>query len=60
MPRKNDLVTLDVTDMTHEGSGVGHLDGMAVFEPASAVGRSAGGRRDSSSAPHTVRRLCSG
>lgn len=38
MPRKNDLVTLDVTDMTHEGSGVGHLDGMAVFVPASAVG----------------------
>lgn len=38
MTQKNELVTLEITDMTHEGSGVGHLDGMAVFVPASAVG----------------------
>lgn len=38
MPQKNDIIALEITDMTHEGSGVGHLDGMAVFVPASAVG----------------------
>lgn len=38
MPRKNDIVTLEITDMTHEGSGVGHLDGMAVFVPGAVTG----------------------
>ncbi|MEM1486194.1 23S rRNA (uracil(1939)-C(5))-methyltransferase RlmD [Oscillospiraceae bacterium PP1C4] len=38
MPRKNEIITLEITDITHEGSGVGHLDGMAVFVPESAVG----------------------
>ncbi|WP_262393930.1 23S rRNA (uracil(1939)-C(5))-methyltransferase RlmD [Youxingia wuxianensis] len=39
MNKKNDLVTVDVVGMTHEGSGIGRLpDGMAIFIPASAVG----------------------
>ena len=38
MPQKNELVTLDIIDMAHDGNGVGRLDGMAVFVPASAVG----------------------
>ena len=38
MPQKNQIVELIISDMTHEGSGIGHLDGMAVFVPGSAVG----------------------
>lgn len=38
MPIKNELITIEVTDMTHEGSGVGHYEGMAVFIPGSAPG----------------------
>lgn len=38
MLQKNQLITLEITDMTHEGSGVGHMDGIAVFVPKSAVG----------------------
>ncbi|WP_368182278.1 23S rRNA (uracil(1939)-C(5))-methyltransferase RlmD [Anaerotruncus rubiinfantis] len=38
MLQKNQIIDLAVTDMTHEGSGVGHYEGMAVFVPASAVG----------------------
>lgn len=36
--KKNDLLPLTITDVALTGSGVGHIDGMAVFVPASAVG----------------------
>lgn len=36
--KKNDIITLEITDMSGEGSGVGHFDGMAVFVPMTAVG----------------------
>ncbi len=36
--RKNDIVELEITDVTHEGSGVGRYEGMAVFVPLTAVG----------------------
>ena len=36
--KKNDLVTLNITGMTAEGSGVGRTDSMAVFVPMTAVG----------------------
>jgi len=43
--KKNDIITLKITDMTSEGNGVGHIfaegspdNGMAVFVPAAAVG----------------------
>lgn len=36
---KNDIITLDITAITSEGSGVGRsADGMAVFVPKTAVG----------------------
>ncbi len=35
---KNDIVPLEILDITSEGSGVGRLDGMAVFVPMTAVG----------------------
>lgn len=35
---KNQIVTLEITALTNEGSGVGRFDGMAVFVPFSAVG----------------------
>lgn len=35
---KNQIVTLEITDITSEGNGVGRLDGMAVFIPETAVG----------------------
>ncbi len=35
---KNDIVTLDITDITAEGSGIGKADGMTVFVPMTAVG----------------------
>lgn len=38
MPQKNECVTLEIIDITHEGSGIGKLDGMAVFVSAAAVG----------------------
>ena len=44
MLNKNDVVTLDITALTNEGSGVGHYGadensrGMAVFVPFTAVG----------------------
>ena len=45
MLSKNDLITLEITDLTNEGSGVGHYcedasgeRGMAVFVPFTAVG----------------------
>lgn len=36
--KKNEIIELNITDMSNEGSGVGHLDGMAVFVPLTAVG----------------------
>ncbi|MBE6809543.1 MAG: 23S rRNA (uracil(1939)-C(5))-methyltransferase RlmD [Ruminococcaceae bacterium] len=36
--RKNDTIELEITDITHEGSGVGRYEGMAVFVPLTAVG----------------------
>ena len=36
--KKNDLIRLSVTDCTLAGSGVGHVDGMAVLVPAAAIG----------------------
>ena len=38
MLQKNQLIPLSITGLTHEGSGVGHVDGMAVFVPFTAVG----------------------
>lgn len=35
---KNDIVTLEITALTSEGSGVARLDGMVVFTPFTAVG----------------------
>ena len=35
---KNQIVTLEITDITSEGNGVGRADGMAVFIPETAVG----------------------
>ena len=36
--KKNDIIELDITGMTSEGSGVGRAEGMAVFVPLAAVG----------------------
>ena len=36
--KKNDIIKLEITDVTHEGSGVGKYDGMAVFVPYTIVG----------------------
>ena len=36
--KKNDIITLEITDITHEGSGVGKYEGQAVFVPNTAVG----------------------
>lgn len=38
MITKNQTVQLEITDITNEGMGVGHIDSMAVFVPAVAVG----------------------
>lgn len=38
MLNKNDLITLEITDMTAEGNGVGRQGGMAVFVPFAAPG----------------------
>lgn len=38
MPKKNETAVLEITGMTHEGSGVGRLEGMAVFVPGAAEG----------------------
>ena len=35
---KNDIITLEITALTNEGSGVARHNGMAVFVPFSAVG----------------------
>lgn len=35
---KNDIIPLEITGLTSEGSGVGHFEGKAVFVPFTAVG----------------------
>ncbi|MDE7361222.1 MAG: 23S rRNA (uracil(1939)-C(5))-methyltransferase RlmD [Oscillospiraceae bacterium] len=35
---KNDIIDLEITALTSEGSGIGRADGMAVFVPFTAVG----------------------
>lgn len=36
--KKNDIIEIKITDISHEGSGIGKHDGMAVFVPMTAVG----------------------
>ncbi len=36
--QKNDIITLNITAMSSEGSGIGRYDGLAVFVPMSAIG----------------------
>ena len=38
MLQKNDLISLTITDITNEASGVGRHEGIAVFVPGTAVG----------------------
>lgn len=36
--KKNDIIKLEITALTSEGSGIGRYDGQAVFVPFTAVG----------------------
>ncbi len=36
--KKNEIIELEITDISAEGSGIGHFEGMAVFVPMTAVG----------------------
>ena len=36
--KKNDVITLEITDITADGNGVGRYEGMAVFVPLTAIG----------------------
>ena len=38
MPKKNDILTLEITDLTSEGAGVGRCDGYVLFVPGTAPG----------------------
>ena len=38
MPKKNDILTVEITDITGEGMGIGKADGYVLFIPACAVG----------------------
>lgn len=38
MIRKNDVIDLEITEMSGQGSGIGKYEGMAIFVPLSAVG----------------------
>ena len=38
MLKKNDIIPLKITDITGQGSGIGRVDGLAVFVPLTAVG----------------------
>ena len=38
MIKKNDIVALTIEDITGQGSGIGRIDGMAVFVPLTAIG----------------------
>lgn len=35
---KNDIIKLEITDMSGQGSGIGRYNGMAIFVPLTAVG----------------------
>lgn len=39
--QKNDELILKITDVTHDGSGIGKCDGMAIFVPLTAIGDTA-------------------
>lgn len=36
--KKNDIVTIEITDMTMEGEGIGHHEGMALFVKDAVIG----------------------
>ena len=36
--KKNDVIQISITAMSHEGEGIGRHEGMAVFVPMSAIG----------------------
>lgn len=36
--KKNDIINIEITAMSSEGSGVGRYEGMVIFVPASAIG----------------------
>lgn len=36
--KKNDIIEISITDISHDGSGIGKYEGMAVFVPLTAVG----------------------
>lgn len=36
--KKNDIIEIEITDISAEGSGIGRFEGMAVFVPLTAVG----------------------
>ncbi len=36
--QKNDIIELEITDLTNEGNGVGRYNGIAVFVPYTAIG----------------------
>ena len=38
MPKKNDILTVEITDITGEGMGIGKADGYVLFVPACAAG----------------------
>ena len=38
MIKKNDIIPIEITDITGQGSGIGRVDGMAVFVPLTAAG----------------------
>ena len=38
MLKKNDIIPLEITDITGQGSGIGRTDGMAIFVPLTAIG----------------------
>lgn len=38
MLKKNDIITLEITDISSDGSGVGKYENMAVFVPSTALG----------------------
>ncbi len=42
--KKNDVIRLEITDVTGEGSGIGRHEGMAVFVPFTAAGDEIGCR----------------
>ena len=38
MLKKNDVIELNITELTGQGQGIGRYNGMAVFVPMTAVG----------------------